>query len=120
MAENKIQANSEAFVKITELRKVVMAGTSENMLKVFENQMEWLFKNRLFFPVNFYSKWFSLREIIHKIQFATEDPEAPKNSEDKQRLIKGKMDLKKSVEHLLDEAEKEVLKDVRVKPLSRE
>ena len=120
IAEKKIQASAEAFTKFTELKGVTMLGTTKAAVQAMEGQKEWLFNNRLFLPGQFYSKWFSLRKVLHNIQSVEEDLEAPKNAQDKQEPITKKMDLKNSVERLLSEAEKEILKDMNVSPLSIE
>lgn len=120
IAEKKIQASAEAFTKFTELKGVTTRGTTKAAVQAMESQKEWLFNNRLFLPGEFYSKWFSLRKVLHNIECVEEDLEAPKDAQDKQQLITKKMDLKNSAERLLSEAEKEILKEMDVSPLSIE
>ena len=120
MAEKKIQANAEAFTKFTELKGATMVGTTKAAVGAIESQMEWLFKNRLFLPGEFYSKWFSLRMVLHNIQSVKEDLETEENPQVKEQLITKKTELKKNSQCLLDEAEKEILKDMNVSPISIE
>ena len=67
MAEKHIEANTEAFNRITDLKSVMLQSTPQQVLDWLSRNEKWFCDSRLFLPGNFVEKWLAVTKYCQRI-----------------------------------------------------
>lgn len=66
IAEKKIQANNEAYIRIKTIEGMLIQAELEDVKKKLYEYDEWYFNTRLFLPGKFPDKWLSIKNNLIK------------------------------------------------------
>lgn len=103
IAEKKINANNEAFIRIKTIESMLTQSSLKETGSKMQEYEEWFFKSRLFLPGEFFNKWLALKFGISKANRIV--IELPKDAE---KLSQLEMNLTKIAREAIDEIYKEM------------
>jgi hypothetical protein len=114
IAEKKIAANNEAYIRIKTIESMLIQATLEQVkAKIYEYD-DWFFNTRLFLPGKFPDKWLTIKSnIIIAIGL---ERQLPKTADELSRL---ENNLLRFVKEAIDEIYKEMkLKNMKIEKVS--
>ncbi len=111
VAEKKIQADNEAYIRIKTIEAMLIQSDLEEVKNKFYEYDEWFFNIRLFLPGKFPGKWLSIKNnLIKAIGLKRELPDSATELEE----------LENYLSKLKDEAIDEIYKEMKLRDMQIE
>ena len=120
MAEKQIEANSEAFNRITDLRAVMLENTPEQVLKWIGRNQKWFLDSRLFLPCKFAEKWLAIGKYCQRLVRLSTKLEQINDKMRKGGIMDEMCEYESHCTRLADEALNEIYRDMNIPPIAIE
>jgi len=120
IAEKHIEANREAFNRITELRSMMLQSTPEQVLEWIIQNEKWFLDSRLFLPGNFAQKWLAVRKYCQRLVKLKTTLAQVNDEMRKGGIIDEMRECESYCAKRADEALDEIYRDMNISPLAVE
>lgn len=120
MAEEHIEANRQAFNRITDLKSVMEQCTPEEVLAWINRNEKWFCDSRLFLPGSFVEKWLSMRKYCQRIVKLKTTLAQIKDELRKGGIIDEMGECESYCTELADKALDEIYSDMNIPPIAIE
>ncbi len=120
MAEKQIEANREAFNRITDLRAVMLENTPEQVLEWIGLNQKWFLDSRLFLPCKFAEKWLSIGKYCQRLVSLSTKLKQINDEMRKGGIMDEMREYESHCTKLADEALGEIYRDMNITPIAIE
>lgn len=121
MAERQVEACRQAYKRIKYLSSMMIQCSNEDVMKYINENEEWFFDMRLFFPGTFSGKWLSIRKYWRSATRMHERlPEGGLDEQKKTDNINKITDYESHCEKLAEEAIAEIERKLNIGPIQYE
>ncbi len=118
IAEKQIEANTEAFNRITDLRAVMLENTPEKVLQWISQNEKWFLDSRLFLPRNFALKWLSIAKYCQRLVRLNTKLKQINDDMRKGGIVDEMRECESHCTRLADEALDEIYRDMNISPIA--
>ena len=120
IAEKHIEANREAFNRITDLRSMMLQSTPEQVLEWFGQNEKWFLDSRLFLPGDFVEKWLALGKYCQRLVKLKTTLARINDEMRKGGIINEMRECESYCTKLADQALDEIYRDMNISPIALE
>ncbi len=118
IAHKQIEANTQGFNHITDLRSLMQENTPERVLEWLGQNQKWFLNARLFLPTNFAQKWLAISKYCRRlVQLNTKLKEMTDDLR-KGGIIDEMREYESFCTNLAQEALDEIYRDMNIDPIA--
>ena len=120
IAERQIEANTQGFNHITDLRSVMRENTPEQVLEWLGQNEKWFLDSRLFLPQSFAQKWLSIGKYCQRLVKLNTKLKEMTDELRKGGVIDEMRECESSCTKLAEKALDEIYRDMNIAPIATE